>query len=84
MLTNEKDTIIIKSFYSNDLANEKGAIKNLPFKIPAGFELFIDDQRVGIIDYLGKILWINKNVDDQSRFAIAAASSAIIFRRIQN
>lgn len=83
-LTNDTDTIIIKSFKSKNLANEKGEIKNLPFIIPTGYELLFNDQRIGMIDFLGKIIWMNKKLDEQTRIAIAAGSSAILLRRIQN
>ena len=84
ILTSEKDTIIIKTINSQTIVTDKGEVSPLPFKMPTGYELTVEDKAIAIIDLWGKVLWINKKLSEQTKLAIAAASSAILLRRIQN
>ncbi len=84
ILSNEKDTIIIKSINSQNLVSEKGEARNLPFKMPTGYELAVDDNVIAVIDFWGKVIWMNSKLGEHKKIAIAAASSAILLRRIHN
>lgn len=84
ILSSERDTIIIKSINSQNLVNDKGEPRNLPFKMPTGYELAVDDNVVAVIDFFGKVIWMNSRLSEYKKMAIAAASSAILLRRIHN
>ena len=83
ILTDGIDSIIIKSIASRNLINENGEYKNLPLKIPSGYEWSAKNKVIGVVDFLGKVIWLDKNLNQQTKFAIAAGSSAILLRRIQ-
>jgi hypothetical protein len=84
ILASEKDTIAIKMINVQNMINDKGAEVRFPFPMPMAYEFRIDDGVSAILDTWGKVIWIYKELDEQTKFVIAAASSAILLRRIQN
>jgi hypothetical protein len=82
ILTNKKDTITIKLLSIQTFVNDKGKEVKLLFPLPTAYELRIDNGVTAIIDTWGKIVWMYNGLDEQTKLAIAAASSAIFYRRI--
>jgi len=52
--------------------------------MPTGYELLVDNNVIAMIDLWGKVMWMNSKLSEQTKMAIAAASSAILLRRIHN
>ena len=84
ILANKKDTITIKLHSIQTFVNDKGKEVKLLFPLPSAFELKIDDGVTAIVDTWGKIVWMYNGLDEQTKLVIAAASSAIFYRRIHN
>lgn len=82
ILTNKKDTITIKLLSIQSFVDDKGKEVKLLFPLPSAYELRIDDGVCAIIDTWGKIVWMYNELDEETKLVIAAASSAIFFRRI--
>jgi hypothetical protein len=82
ILTNKKDTITIKLLSIQSFVNENGKEVKLLFPLPSAYELRLDGGVTAIIDTWGKIVWMYNGLDAEIKLVIAAASSAIFFRRI--
>jgi len=52
--------------------------------MPTGYELLVDNNVIAMIDLWGKVMWMNSKLSEQTKMAIAAASSAILLRSIHN
>ncbi len=84
MLTKGRDTIFIKTIKTDKINTDKGTQHSIPFALPLAYEMRIDDSVCAIIDPMGRILWLYRELDDERKFAIAAVTSALLTRRIQN
>jgi len=82
ILTNKKDSIFIKLLSIQNFVNDKGKEVKFLFPLPCAYELRIDGGVAAIIDTWGKIVWMHNGLDEEKKLVIAAASSAIFFRRI--
>jgi len=82
ILTNKKDTIAIKLLSIQTFVNDKGKEVKLLFPLPTAYELKINNGVTVIIVTSGKIVWMDNDLDEQTKLVIAAASSAIFYRRI--
>lgn len=56
----------------------------MPVKMPAGYELRIDDGVVGIIDTYDNNVWIYNEMDKKTKFILASVSSAILLRKLES
>lgn len=84
MLTKGRDTIFIKTIKTDKINTNKGTQHSIPFALPLAYEMRIDDTVCAIIDPMGRILWLYRALDAEHKFAIAAVTSALLTRRIQN
>lgn len=84
MLTKGRDTIFIKTIKTDKINTDKGTQHSIPFALPLAYEMRIDDSVCAIIDPMGRILWLYRELDDELKFALAAVTSALLTRRIQN
>lgn len=84
MLTRGSDTIVIKTVRIEKTITDKGTEHAMPFALPMAYEMRIDDAVCAIIDPMGRILWLYRDLDDELKFAIAAVTSSLLTRRIQN
>lgn len=82
--TNGKETITIRPVYVKAATTKDGKEKKLPFKIPSGFELRIDDGVVGIVDTFGKSVWLYNDLDANTKLILASVSSALLLRKIES
>lgn len=78
------DTLTIKTVRVQRVIDKHGQEHAMPFAIPFAYEFRIGDEVCAIIDTWGKNLWLYKELDESTRSAIAAATTAILLRRIQN
>lgn len=84
MLTRGSDTIIIKTVKINKTVSPKGTEHALPFALPMAYEMRIENNVCAIIDPMGRILWLYRDMDEEMKLAVAAVTSALLTRRIQN
>lgn len=84
ILTNGKDSITIHPLRVNNMQDLKGRSGTYPVRILSGYELRIDDAVVAIIDRIHPTLWFYQDLEPATRFAIAAAGSAMLLRKMQD
>ncbi|MCG7750749.1 hypothetical protein [Flavihumibacter cheonanensis] len=84
LLVTAGDTLTIKTVRVQRVIDKHGQEHAMPFAIPFAYEFRIGDEVCAIIDTWGKNLWLYKELDESTRSAIAAATTAILSRRIQN
>jgi hypothetical protein len=82
--TNGKETITIRTIRTKKVTTQKGRSVNMPVKMPAGYELRIDDGVVGIIDTYENNVWVYNDLDKQTKFMLASISSAILLRKLES
>ncbi|MNS71540.1 hypothetical protein D3C72_1049130 [compost metagenome] len=82
--TNGKETITIRTIRTQKATTQKGRPVNMPVKMPAGYELRIDDGVVGIIDTYDNNVWIYNEMDKKTKFILASVSSAILLRKLES
>lgn len=82
ILTNEKDTILIRSIKVQTFITDEGKEHNLPVPISSAFEFRNEDGVCAIVDTWGKIVWIYRELDPSAKLAISASASAILLRRV--
>lgn len=84
LLVSSGDTLTIKTVRVQRVIDKQGQEHAMPFAIPFAYEFRIGEEVCAIIDTWGKNLWLYKELDETTRSAIAAATTAILSRRIQN
>ncbi|HLP37039.1 hypothetical protein [Lacibacter sp.] len=84
MLTRGSDTVIIKTVKINKTVSPKGIEHSLPFALPMAYEMRVENNVCAIIDPMGRILWLYRELDEDMKLAVAAVTSALLTRRIQN
>ncbi|NEU06941.1 hypothetical protein GZH53_01335 [Flavihumibacter sp. R14] len=82
--TNGKETITIRTIRTKNMTTTTGRSVNMPVKLPAGYELRIDDGVIGIIDTYDNNVWIYNELDKNTRFIIASISSSILLRKLES
>ena len=82
--TNGKETITIRTIRTKKVTTQKGRSVNMPVKMPAGYELRIDDGVVGIIDTYENNVWVYNDLDKETKFMLASISSAILLRKLES
>lgn len=68
--TNGKETIAIRTIRTQKATTQKGRPVNMPVKMPAGYELRIDDGVVGIIDTYDNNVWIYNEMDKKPNLSL--------------
>ncbi len=83
-VTNGKETISIKPLRITNMTTKNGKESRFPVKILSGYELRIDDGVIAIIDSLSNQLWVYNELDEQTRLIVAAISSALLLRQLED
>jgi len=83
-VTNGKETINIKPVRVANMTTKSGKESRFPVKILSGYELRIDDGVIAIIDSLSNQLWVYKELDEPTRLIVAAISSALLLRQLED
>lgn len=83
-VTNGKETIMIKPLRIQHFTTRSGKDAKFPVKILSGYELRIDDAVAGIIDTFDNNIWLYNELDADTRLLLAAISSALMLRKIQD
>jgi hypothetical protein len=83
-VTNGKETITIKPVRVANMTSKSGKESKFPVKILSGYELRIDDGVIAIIDSLSNQLWVYKELDEPTRLIVAAISSALLLRQLED
>lgn len=83
-VTNGKETIEIKPVRVANMTSKSGKESRFPVKILSGYELRIDDGVIAIIDSLSNQLWVYKELDEPTRLIVAAISSALLLRQLED
>ncbi len=82
--TNGKETINIRPLRIQNVTAKNGKETVMPFKIPTGFELRMDDGVVAVVDTFGKSVWIYNDLDAQTKLILASVASALMLKKIEN
>jgi hypothetical protein len=82
--TDGKDSIFIRPVYIKNAENNQGKASKMPFKRLVGYELRWDGGVVCIVDAVGRNVWIYNDLTEKEKFMLAAISSAIMLRRVQD
>ena len=80
--TNGKETITIRPLRIRQVVTKNGKEATMPFKIPMGYELRIEDGVVGVIDTFRNNIWIYNDLDAQTKLILASVSSALMLKKI--
>lgn len=83
-VTNGKETINIKPLRIQQFTTKDGREARFPVKMMSGYELRVDDGVVGIIDSFDNNVWMYNDLDSDTKLLLAAISSALILRKIQD
>ncbi|SKB30118.1 hypothetical protein [Daejeonella lutea] len=79
---NGDETITIRTIRTKNGTTAQGRDVNFPVKMPAGYELRIDDGVIGIIDTYDNNIWIYNDLDKETKLIVASISSAILLRKL--
>jgi hypothetical protein len=82
--TNGIETITLKPVRLKSMVSKNGREGNFPVKMLSGYELRIDDGVIAIIDVLDNNVWVYNELDEPTRLVVAAISSAVLLRRVQD
>ena len=80
--TNGDEKITIRTIRTRKATTAKGSPVNMPVKMPAGYELRIDDGVVAIIDTYANNIWIYNDLDKRTKFMLASIASSILLRKV--
>ena len=83
-VTNGKETITIKPLRIQQFTTKDGREAKFPVKMLSGYELRIEDGVVGIIDSFDNNIWMYNDLDADTKLLLAAISSALMLRKIQD
>ena len=81
-LANGVDTFQLKTVKVKDVQTKDGRKISMPFAVMKAYEFRVDGEVAAIVDSFGKVLWLYNQLDEDTGFVIAAASSALLVRRI--
>lgn len=79
LLTNDGDIIDVKLVKINT-AKENGTRRNIPFKIPVGYEFKKDGTLLAFVDLFDKNIWISKAVDAHTKVILVSAATSILVK----
>jgi len=82
--TNGKERIDIKPLRITKMTSKKGKEYKYPIPLLSGYELSIDDGVIGVIDTMGRNLWVYNELDEPTRLIVASICSALMLRKIQD
>jgi len=82
--TNGKETITIRPLRIKNVTTKNGKEGVMPFRIPTGYELRIEDGVVAIVDTFGKNVWIYNDLDAQTKLILASIASSLLLKKISD
>jgi hypothetical protein len=82
--TNGVDTVTIKQIRVTNTTTTKGKETSIPFEIPGGYELRMDDGVVGLINQWNHEVWLYNDLDEPTKLVLSAISSSLLLRKIKN
>lgn len=81
-LTNGKDSFEVKAVKLDKVQTKDGKTVAMPFAVMKAYEFRTGDAVSAIVDTFGQVVWMYNQLDKETEFIIACASSAILLRRI--
>jgi hypothetical protein len=81
-VTNGKIRIDIRPIITDRVVGKDGKISKTLVKLLMAYELKIDGGLIGVIDVFKKNIWIYNDLDGDMKLIVAAVSSAILMRRL--
>ena len=84
LATNGVDTVTIKQIRVTHSTTPKGKEATIPFEIPGGYELRMDDGVVGIINQWNHEFWIYNDLDEPTKLVLSAIASSLLLRKIKS
>lgn len=84
LATNGTDTIFIKGLTIQKTEGSNGKRGWLPVKLLSGYELSTADGVIAIIDVIDKNVWFYNELESADKLMIAALSTAIFARRVND
>jgi hypothetical protein len=84
LATNGTDTIFIKSISTRETESPKGRKGRSPIALLAGYELSGAEGVIAIIDLISHDVWFYNELEAADRLTIAAISTAIFARRVND
>jgi hypothetical protein len=84
LMTNGIDSFVIRTVEIDKVVSQNGKQSTMPFPLFRAYEFRADDAVSAIVDTFGKNIWMYNELDEKTRLVIAAASAAILLRRIGN
>lgn len=81
--TNSVDTVTIKQIRITHSTTPKGKEATMPFEIPGGYKLRMDDGVVGIINKWNHEIWIYNDLDASTKLVLSAIASSLLLRKIK-
>ena len=83
-VTNGKDSVIIRSIFTNKSQSPSGREGKMPFRVQAGYELRMDGGVSAIVDLIKKEVWFYNELEERDRLLLATISTALIVRRVKD
>lgn len=81
-LANGVDTFELRSVKVKEILTKEGRKLSMPFAVMKAYEFRVDGEVTAIVDSFGKVLWMYNQLDEDTGFIVAAASAALLVRRI--
>jgi hypothetical protein len=81
--TNGADTVTIKQIRVSHSISPKGKETTMPFEVPGGYELRMDDGVVALINQWNHEVWIYNDLDEPTKMVLSAIASSLMLRKIQ-
>jgi len=82
--TNGVDTITIKQIRVTNTTTSKGKEAKIPFEVPGGYELRMDDGVVCIINKWNHEVWLYNDLDESTKLILSAIASSLMLRKIND
>lgn len=82
--TDGKDSIFIRPVFVTTTQRDGKKEVRMPVKMLGGYELRWEGGVVCLVDAVKKTVWIYNDLEEQEKFILAAISSAIMLRRVQD
>lgn len=83
MLTRGTDTVFIQTIKVDKTVSQKGVEHTIPFALPMAYEMRIDNDVCAVIDPLGRVFWLYRELDEPLKLAVSAVAAALVSRRVQ-
>ena len=82
--TNGTDTVTIKQIRVTKSMTPKGKEAIIPFEVPGGYELRMDDGVVALINSWNHEVWMYNDLDEPTKLVLSAIASSLMLRKIKS